>query len=200
MKDLLVEVHLIDGYLNTLPIDSSRKVIDNLYGNLFAKYKIDSATFDDNLKFYLSNPVESKKLYAEINKQLTTEDTKYRMDDSIKNARITDSIRVVQHYMKLRDDAQKLILQVEIDTIPLNFHIYRADFLQRTGLNLSAYNQSTIFTNPTNTIPSTSKDVVPAAPIQSRPEQKLQRPTLEPSPKTGLRPVKGTKASGQILE
>lgn len=139
MADLMAEVHLLDGYLNTLPIDSSRKIIDGLYGEVFLKYGIDSSAFTKNLSFYLGNPVASKQIYVAVNKKLTDLDREYRMADSLENTRISDSIRYVQHYLRLRDEAYQLIQQVYLDSIPLNYRTYRNDFMRRAGLNLNIF-------------------------------------------------------------
>ena len=52
MTELLTEVHLLDGYLQTLPIDSAQKVIDTLYSQLLSRYQLDSVSFERNVNYY----------------------------------------------------------------------------------------------------------------------------------------------------
>ncbi|WP_166637758.1 DUF4296 domain-containing protein [Sphingobacterium paludis] len=144
MADLMADVHLLDGYLNTLPIDSSRKVIDGLYAEVFGNYGIDSAQFTRNLRYYLGNPTVAKKVYGQVNDKLTNLDRTYRVHDSLENARISDSVRHVQRFMRLRNEAQRLLFQVEKDTIPLTYRVYRNEFMQQAGLSINIFQQEDI--------------------------------------------------------
>ncbi|WP_165793039.1 DUF4296 domain-containing protein [Sphingobacterium haloxyli] len=129
MVDLMTDVHLVDGYLNTLQVDSTRKVIDGLYDGIFEKYGIDSITFKANISYYLGNPILSKEMYAEVTKKLNTYEEDYRRTDSLKNTRISDSIRVVRRYERLKEDARKLILDVQVDTLPFTYGVYQKEFM-----------------------------------------------------------------------
>lgn len=142
MADLLVEVHLIDGYLNGLQIDSSRKVIDDLYGQAFKKIGIDSLLFKQNMDYYLGNPVEAKLVYAEVSKRLMAMEQTYNVEDSIQNAVFTDSLMRVQRFVKLKDEAEKLILHVSKDELPLDYKNSGEDFMRRAGLTLNIYGQN----------------------------------------------------------
>lgn len=134
MVDLMTDVHLVDGYLNTLRVDSTRKVIDGLYEEVFQKYGIDSVKFKENITYYLGNPIISKELYTKVTKKLNAYDSDYRRTDSLKNARISDSIRVVQRYERLKEAAHRLILNVHVDTIPLTYRVHQKDFMDGAGL------------------------------------------------------------------
>lgn len=122
MIELLTEVHLIDGYLNTLPIDSSRKVINALYEQVFAKYRIDSATFQQNVLYYLGNPVASKELYASITTKLQGFERELHQEDSIRTAFVTDSVRRVNYYLKLEEESRRLIFEYPKDTLPYDYY------------------------------------------------------------------------------
>lgn len=144
MIDLLTDVHLVDGYLNTLPVDSTRKVIDGLYEEVFEKYGIDSVKFKENITYYLGNPIASKELYVEVTKKLNAYEDDYRRTDSLKNARVSDSIRVVQRYERLKESARRLILDVHVDTIPLTYRVHQKDFMEGTELYAIQTYQPTI--------------------------------------------------------
>ncbi|WP_181151259.1 DUF4296 domain-containing protein [Sphingobacterium gobiense] len=144
MVDLMTDVHLVDGYLNTLQVDSTRKVIDGLYDGIFEKYGIDSVTFKENISYYLGNPIVSKELYTKVTKKLNTYEDDYRRTDSLKNARISDSIRVVRRYERLKEDARKLILDVQVDTIPLTYRVHQKEFMAGAELYAVQLYQPTI--------------------------------------------------------
>ncbi|NQD71711.1 DUF4296 domain-containing protein, partial [Sphingobacterium shayense] len=110
MVEMMTEVHLVDGYLSTLSIDSSRKVINSLYGRIFDKYQLDSVGFQRNVDFYLGNPTLSKKLYSTINQSITNKDIEFRRADSTIQATLNDSIQRVQYYTKLAEESRTLIL------------------------------------------------------------------------------------------
>jgi len=118
MVDLLAEVHLLDGYLNTLPFDSSRRVIDGLYERLFEKYGIDSVSFRENVSHYLGNPIVSKELYVDVTKKLKEFDRQLHVEDSLRTAFVTDSARRANHYRKLWEETRKLLFEQPADTLP----------------------------------------------------------------------------------
>lgn len=179
MADLMAEVHLLDGYLNTLPVDSSRKIIDGLYGQVFQKYGLDSAKFTQNLSFYLGDPTLSKKIYVEVNKKLTGLDREYRLGDSLENVRVSDSIRYVQYYTRLRDEAYQLIQQVYLDSIPLNYRTYRNDFMRRAGLTLNIFqNEQVPVTGP---VPLPSSNLQQPAPVSGADATPKTLPTVPAS-------------------
>lgn len=136
MANLLTEVHLIDGYLNSLPIDSTRKVIEGLYEEVFVKFKIDSTDFKRNLTHYLSNPVEAKQIYDVVNKNLTAYDREFRIKDSIHIAFVSDSMRIAQNYLKLKQENEELILNVKKDSIPFDYKMNAEMMMRKTGLTI----------------------------------------------------------------
>lgn len=188
MVDLMAEVHLLDGYFNTLPIDSSRKLIDGMYNRVFENYGIDSVSFKTNLNYYLGNPTLSKKVYVQINEKLTGMDKAFRLTDSIKNALVTDSIRLVQHYARLREEAHQLILNVHVDTIPLNYGAYRTMFMQGAGLSLNIFQHESIPMSAP--IPLPTSGVQQPADISDGQVEQKQLPTPNPTQEgTRLKPA-----------
>lgn len=103
MVPLLCDFHLAEGYLSSLPIDSSRLLTKNYYASIFKKYNTDSAGFNKSLVFYSKDPRVLSEIYGEVQKRLqqyqTDEqakiDAKMRkvfVADSIKSALVRDSL------------------------------------------------------------------------------------------------------------
>lgn len=107
MSELLTEVAMIDGYLNTLMIDSAKKVLPVLYGNAFRKYNIDSTQFQKNLQYYLGNPPLAEKVYTQVNNSLKKLEREYFVEDSIRNVFVQDSVsrvyRIQANAMRMRN-------------------------------------------------------------------------------------------------
>ena len=107
MKALLLDMHLADGQLASMQVDSARVYRDAYYEAIFDRYAIDSTTFKQSIDFYASRPEMLKAFYVDIEKQLEAYsaaeqkkvEEKYaaeRRADSIMNARLTDSLRRVE--------------------------------------------------------------------------------------------------------
>ncbi|NGM64009.1 DUF4296 domain-containing protein [Sphingobacterium sp. SGR-19] len=192
MIDLMTEVHLVDGYLNTLPVDSTRQVIDGLYGKVFENYGIDSVRFRENIAYYLGNPIASKELYVEITKKLNAYEDDYRRTDSLKNARISDSIRVVQRYQRLKETARRLILEVHADTIPLTYRVHQKDFMDGAGLYAIQTYQPTIQ-------PTVSKEAdEPHADVPRKSQVESNSVSVEQKPAATSRRVRPTPIRGPV--
>jgi len=97
-------MHLADGQLASLPIDSARMRRDRYYDAVFQRYGIDSIMFRRSVEFYSSRPYLMNEFYDDIEKKLETLNLaeqqrvqqKYeaqRRTDSLRNARVTDSLR-----------------------------------------------------------------------------------------------------------
>lgn len=121
MSDLMTEVYVVDGYLNTLPIDSSRKLLPVLYGNIFDRFKIDSVEFANNIDYYYGNPAELEKLSTNIKKSLSEYERNALRTDSIQQAHVADSIKTVQRWMRLAREMENLIQHVYLDTTEYKF-------------------------------------------------------------------------------
>lgn len=101
MIALLSEVHLLDGYLQTLYIDSAKKIMDTMYYQLLSKYGLDSVSFSNNVEHYYSNPVKTEKMYEKIQENLNTYQLEFTRQDSIQHARERDSLNRVDRYRTL---------------------------------------------------------------------------------------------------
>lgn len=106
MQDVLVDVHLVDGQLASMPIDSARAYRNAYYDAVFIHYGIDSTMFRRSIEFYSTRPYIMSELYAAVEKKLdvlnTTEqqaiEASYRaqrLKDSINTARLKDSLRLI---------------------------------------------------------------------------------------------------------
>lgn len=107
MTALLLDMHLVDGQLASMVIDSARVYRDAYYQAIFNRYAIDSTTFERSIEFYSTRPALMKKLYINIEKQLEAFNqaeqqaieekyTTQRKADSIANVRRTDSLQKVR--------------------------------------------------------------------------------------------------------
>lgn len=176
MVELMSEVHLVDGYLSTLSIDSSRKIINSLYGHIFDKYQLDSAGFQKNVDYYLGNPTLSKKLYGTINQSMTQRDAEFRRADSTIQATRNDSIQRIQYYTNLANEHRSLILEAGLDTVPLSFEKYHRDFIARVGIKVRADNGRTIRSKPNaKNVQSGSVKATPTRNPSVAPEKKKEQ-------------------------
>src|SRR5690606_354240 len=104
MSAMLLDMHLADGQLSSMPIDSARAHRDAYYQAIFNRYQLDSTAFDQSVTFYSTRPYLMNELYIDIEKKLEALNmaeqkaiekkyTLQRRADSIVNARRTDSLR-----------------------------------------------------------------------------------------------------------
>ena len=136
MIELMAEVHIIDGYLNTMPIDSSRLVIDGLYDQLFEKYHLDSISFQENVSYYVGNAVNAKQMYPRVMEKLNSYERVYRMEDSIRNAVAVDSIRKTSYFNKQKEEMRKLILEATKDTLSYDYLHTFSRFMEGVGVRV----------------------------------------------------------------
>ncbi len=139
ITEILTQASLIDAYLNTLPLDSGRKVMPVLYDNLFKEFKIDSMQFKQNLDFYYGNPVLTEKIYTNVATELMQYERNIRQEDSVRNAFVTDSIRRVTRIQMLDSERRNLTTNYYRDNSTYNYKTNGLDFLRRAELNLNAY-------------------------------------------------------------
>jgi len=136
MANLLTDIHLVDGYMNTLPIDSSRKVVSGLYTELFKKYNTDSATFKKSLEFYSKDTKEYAEIYTKVEANLNDINAKYAKLDQLKidSVRHLDSISsdslarvkfLENKALKIKD----LLFHVAKDSTKVTFSTLYDDFL-----------------------------------------------------------------------
>jgi hypothetical protein len=98
MAALMVDVHLLDGYLTTLPIDSATRYIHSYYQGVFRNHKIDSIQFEQNLRYYAEHPQDLDKVYEMINNQMNDYYalTEVVLNDQFDEKRRLDSIAQIQ--------------------------------------------------------------------------------------------------------
>ncbi|MXV50266.1 DUF4296 domain-containing protein [Pedobacter sp. HMF7647] len=86
MTDVLRDMHLVDGYLSTLPSDSVRKVGRQFYQQVFATYHIDSARWVVNLKYYtVKKPLVLNDIYKKVKADLDSLQSKESKAELKKN-------------------------------------------------------------------------------------------------------------------
>ena len=114
MQKILYDLHLVDGYINSIPLqDSAKRVAAAYYKGVYKKFGIDSVTYSKSMDFYYANPEIMNAMYvkleAELKKNkvkveklhnLAIEKLKKKRQDSIK----ADSIKQVA---KKKDSLQK---------------------------------------------------------------------------------------------
>jgi hypothetical protein len=89
MVQVLVELHIADGVLNSteLPYSDSILRAENYYANILAKYNIDRPIFDSALKQYTENPQIYLKIYDKVIDTLRIQESKFasKINKSSKN-------------------------------------------------------------------------------------------------------------------
>lgn len=71
MQQVLIDIHLVDGYISTLPgIDTAKKVGSSYYKGVYDKFEIDSALYNNSLNYYYKHPDVMKKMYDSISVKL----------------------------------------------------------------------------------------------------------------------------------
>ncbi|MBK1440317.1 DUF4296 domain-containing protein [Parapedobacter sp. ISTM3] len=104
MPDVLLDVHLADGQLMAMPIDSARAYRDSYYQAIFDRWGIDSAVFRRSVEYYSTRPRIMNELYITVEKRLEAlnlaeqkaVEEKYNLQrraDSIINVRRLDSLQ-----------------------------------------------------------------------------------------------------------
>jgi len=108
MPDVLLDVHLADGQLSSMPIDSARTYIDSYYQAIFNRHGIDSVKLVNSITYYAQRPHIMNELYDIVEKRLealNTEqqqalDQRYQLQrsaDSLKSAQRQDSLARLAH-------------------------------------------------------------------------------------------------------
>ncbi|MFZ4862786.1 DUF4296 domain-containing protein [Sphingobacterium sp. Mn56C] len=139
MEKLMTEVSLIDAYLNTLPIDSGRKVMPVLYQKAYSAYNLDSASFVKNMDFYFGNPVLTEKLYSGVAEKLSGYEKNFRLEDSLKNAHVQDSISRVTALYRHTQMLKDLIMNVHKDSSDFKYTENRTKFFSLLSSNFNVY-------------------------------------------------------------
>src|SRR5690606_12906602 len=107
MTDLLLDIHLVDGYLYSWSSDSTQIKSAEFIEGIYQHYGTDSATVRESLEYYARHPQELNSIYTEVDRRLKemelsvreVSDKKYReiyAADSIRNAFVSDSLRKIR--------------------------------------------------------------------------------------------------------
>jgi len=150
LPDLLVELHQLDAYMASMPIDSIRKLIRPTYERVFEYHHIDSNVFIRTIEYYSSRPGELQQIYEIVNQRLQAainEDIERRAEENRRQA-AADSLRAIHRRDSLilvaRDSMdlkrkRHLLLRYESDStldrrIPVTFINYSIHLLDDMGL------------------------------------------------------------------
>ena len=109
MPDLLLDVHMADGQLAAMPIDSARIYIDGYYAAIFDHYGVDSTRFANSIDYYSKHPEVMNEIYEQIDKRINAINAEQQrvQDSAFRVKRIADSAQRLMHldstYRVLRD-------------------------------------------------------------------------------------------------
>ncbi|MCD0488919.1 DUF4296 domain-containing protein [Pedobacter sp. MC2016-14] len=104
MAEILYDIHVADGYTNVVPsVDSAKKVSAAYYKGIFKKHGVDSALYNQSLKFYGDNPEVFSKVYVKLVAELTQEKGKLIKADSLDNVKLAKKARI-----KFKADSTKI--------------------------------------------------------------------------------------------
>lgn len=120
MQKILVDIHLTDAYITSLPTqDSAKKIASMYYNGIYKKYNIDSAKYNKSLNYYYTNPEVFLKIYDGVYEQLTQQKIKMAKMDSIENAialkKLKKKLKVDS--IKRADSLKKIAPKKLIDTL-----------------------------------------------------------------------------------
>ena len=77
MENILYDIHVLDGYVGTIPTpDSARKISAPLYKGVFKKFGIDSALHAKSMAYYYKHPDLLSKMYDRIGVRINKEKEK----------------------------------------------------------------------------------------------------------------------------
>lgn len=118
MEKILFDIHVVDGYVSTIPTpDSARKISSPIYKGVFKKYGIDSAMHAKSMAYYYRHPDILGKMYDKISGRLEKareEEIKREEKEakaSAKKAKAVDTIS-----LKPVDTPKKAVENKQIDT------------------------------------------------------------------------------------
>jgi len=132
--ELMTEVHILDGYIANIPVDSAKKVIDPLYEELFSKYGLDSSSFTKNVDYYFGDPTLTVKTYDQVVKSLEKRERTYYSTDSLKNVITQDSLRRVTRLQNKMQGLNNMLMNALSDTSKLTIADRTRRFYEPVGL------------------------------------------------------------------
>ncbi|MCX2451657.1 DUF4296 domain-containing protein [Pedobacter sp. PLR] len=88
MPGVLSDIHVVDGYITTIPaVDSAKKVASSYYKGIYKKYGVDSAMFARSMAYYNANPKLLDDIYTLVIQDLSRQKDVITKSDSVINAK-----------------------------------------------------------------------------------------------------------------
>lgn len=132
--NLMTEVHILDGYIVSLPVDSARKVIDPLYLEILAKYDLDTASFSKNLDYYMADSKLTGKAYEGIVNKLQAEEMDFARQDSLKNVKYQDSLASAFRDQRRVELLNNMIMNAKADSMEMSPAEYTRRMYELSGI------------------------------------------------------------------
>lgn len=87
MENILFDIHVVDGYMTSMPSpDTAKKVSAAYYKGIYKKFGIDSALYNKSLNYYYDHPDVMNKMYENITKKLNATKEKLNSAEMKKTA------------------------------------------------------------------------------------------------------------------
>ena len=103
MAGLLADVHIVDGYVSSIPSsDSAKKVAASYYKGIYKKYGIDSALYAKSMAYYNTAPPVLDEIYTKVVAELSRQKSAVVKSDSLSNVKI-------QKALALKNSADSLL-------------------------------------------------------------------------------------------
>lgn len=99
MEKVLFDIHVVDGYINTIgKQDSAKLVASAYYKGVYQKFGIDSARYQQSMDYYYQHPDLMDKIYENVIKQF---DVAKASNDKIVAAELTAQQNRHQKYLTI---------------------------------------------------------------------------------------------------
>jgi len=119
MENILYDIHLIDGYVASIPTpDSARKVSAPIYKGIFKKYGIDSVAHAKSMAYYYRHPDLLSKMYENISARMSkTRDAEAKLIEKEEKARNNKAAKLRKATEKrIADSLKKVNEKKQVDT------------------------------------------------------------------------------------
>ncbi|SHF45957.1 DUF4296 domain-containing protein [Pedobacter caeni] len=104
MSALLSDIHVVDGYVSSIPsVDSAKKVAASYYKGVYKKYDTDSAMYAKSMAYYYKNPKVLDQIYGDVVADLSRQKDVIVKSDSLSNVKV----RLEQALKKSADSLMK---------------------------------------------------------------------------------------------
>ncbi|SFH46843.1 DUF4296 domain-containing protein [Pedobacter insulae] len=102
MEKVLFDIHTVDGYIATLSVPDTAKIVAaSYYKGIYKKFNIDSAKYNKSLDYYYSHPDVLTKLYENVMKEL--EDEQKRNEKRVENEELKKQQKYLAEHTKALD-------------------------------------------------------------------------------------------------